>query len=770
MALNSSLGMGFVFTARDLASGTMARVERQFRSLDDAVTGGEERMRSAFGELGVGIGLVTAGAATLAASFALASAAGRFESAIAAVGAISGATTTELGALRDAAIQAGIATQFSPVEATLGLRELAQAGFTARESIALLMPVLDLAGGSLGELSPQAAAGLAAQAMKAFGLSAESAGLAVDQMLQAVNVFALNASELPLALGTASRGAQTLGQSLSETLIALGLVKNIIPGVERASTAVAVAMERMADPAAQKRLRGLGVEVVNAQGQFRSFLDVLGDLAPRLAGMTEAQRSAFLLKAFGREALGGVNAILTQINNGIPSSTGAILRGAEAVSYLRTQFEQAGGTAATFREKMLDTFEGQKKLLAGSLETLAITLGEPFAALFKPLVAGVTGAVNILLEVFRSMPAPLKKAFAGATLFLGTLLSVVGGVIAAKASIALAVIGMKALGLTLAGVAATALPVVAAVGLLTAVGASLYFAYQKNLGGFRDLVDRVVQRVSLAFRGLAQLFQDGVLSGAVMDELGRAESDGVLAFVTRMWQLVHRAGAVWEGFKAGVQDALTFAAPVFAALSESLAKLGFSFGAAGGSIGAAVANLPSEGFRTFGLIVGRVVGGIAAVLTALVTVVVNTFAETARIFNLAWSVVSSIVSAVGGAMGWLSDKLGTAVDAVGEALRYVPPWLRPAYDAAVAPSPVGARAAAVAEPMSVMPAATDLEVRAGALDRLEGALMSRPDSGGRRDDIHVTATLVADGETLARVTRQGARSDAARAFTPLQSF
>ena len=71
------------------------------------------------------------------------------------------------------------------------------------------------------------------------------------------NAAALSASDLPLALGTAARGAQVLNQSLSETLIALGLVKNVIPGVERASTAVAVAMERMVDPKVQERMRGL---------------------------------------------------------------------------------------------------------------------------------------------------------------------------------------------------------------------------------------------------------------------------------------------------------------------------------------------------------------------------------------------------------------------------------------------------------------------------------------------------------------------------------
>jgi len=150
------------------------------------------------------------------------------------VAAVSGASAVELQQLRDAAIAAGIATQFSPTEATLGLRELSPAGFSAQESMRLLIPVLDLAAGSLGELSPQQAAGLASQAMKAFGISIDEALISVDRMLQAVNVFALNASELPLALGTASRGAQALHQSLSETLIALGLVKNVIPGVDRA--------------------------------------------------------------------------------------------------------------------------------------------------------------------------------------------------------------------------------------------------------------------------------------------------------------------------------------------------------------------------------------------------------------------------------------------------------------------------------------------------------------------------------------------------------
>jgi len=168
MSLNN-LGLGFVFSARDLASGTIANLERSFMSLAKRVGLGTESITSSFRALGVGLSIFTAGAVGIAGAFALANAAGDFESAVAAVAAVSGATAEELDQLRDAAIDAGVATQFSPTEATVGLQELSQAGFTAQESMRLLIPVLDLAAGSLGELSPQEAAGVASQAMKAFG-------------------------------------------------------------------------------------------------------------------------------------------------------------------------------------------------------------------------------------------------------------------------------------------------------------------------------------------------------------------------------------------------------------------------------------------------------------------------------------------------------------------------------------------------------------------------------------------------------------------------
>ncbi len=650
----NSMGLGFVFTARDLASGAIGNLERNFMSLDRKVGLGTDRIQGAFQQLGVGLAVFTAGAATIGAAFSLANVAGRFEQAVASAGAIAGATAEELTRLHDAAIEAGLATQFSPTQATQALQDLAAAGYNVSESIQLLNPVLDLAAGSLGQLTPSQAAGLASQAMKAFSLSTEDAAISVDRMLQAVNVFALDASELPLALGTASRGAQALHQSLSETLISLGLVKNVVPGVERASTAVAVAMERMADPRVQQALRGVNVAVVDSQSRFRSFLDILGDLAPQLGRMSEAQRSAFLLSTFGREALGGVNVILTQVTSGVRTNTGETLRGAQAIAYLRDQFENAGGTAANFREQMLNTFEGQKQLLAGSLETLAIVAGEPFAQVFKPLVTIIVRVVNSVLEVFRALPAPVKRAFAAFVVGTGAVVALIGAVIAAKAGIALLVIGLKAAGITIGGLLATILPAVLIFGVLALAVAGFVVAFRNNVGGIADFARGVWEKVSLAFRGLVQLFEQGGFSGAVRDELNRAENRGLKDFLINVYLWVSRIKNFFAGFATGFSAGIEAVRPTIDAFMNALTRLGTSLGFLSERDDAATA---SSRFREFGA-TGERVGRVLATAFELILKGLTALVQVAHGVTQAWEWIRAGGAVLWSALEQLDSKIG----------------------------------------------------------------------------------------------------------------
>ena len=101
----------------------------------------------------------------------LADAAGGFEEGLAAIGAVTKATEADLKLLKDAAIQAGVATQFSPKAAVDGLMSLATAGQTATQAAKTLIPVLNLAAGSLGDLDPGQAGMAIVGTMNTYGIA-----------------------------------------------------------------------------------------------------------------------------------------------------------------------------------------------------------------------------------------------------------------------------------------------------------------------------------------------------------------------------------------------------------------------------------------------------------------------------------------------------------------------------------------------------------------------------------------------------------------------
>lgn len=637
MALNQ-LGLGFLFSAKDLVSGTMDKIYDKFVDLEGKSSAVTLSVQGHLRNAAMGFTVMGGGLATLGILKVTADAAGDLEQALAAAGAIAGATGNELRVLEQAAMAAGVATQFSPVEAAQGLKDLAAAGFSVKESIDLLRPTLDLAAGSLGELSPQAAAGLAAQAIKAFGLEVGDAGLAVDQMLQGVNVFALGAGELPMALGTASRGAQALNQSLSETMIALGLVKDIIPGVERASTAVAVSMERMADPKVQQKLKGIGVAVANSEGKFRNFLDIVGDMSPKLNAMSEAQRSAFLMAAFGNEALGGLNAILTQVKNGVRSSSGEMLKGADAISYLRNQFDNAGGTAGKFRDTMLGGYNGAKLALANTAKTWAIAIGEPIKDALKPAIAGMVEFGREALKAFQKIPKPILDFAAKAAALGAALASVLGLMVALKSAASVAAIGMRLLGVSASTAAAAFGPVLLLVGAAAAAMYVFKTAYERNIGGFGDFVRGAVAKVSLAFRALGQLLTDGAFSGDVLDELGK--NTGVENFAINAFVWIERIKEWWRGLGDGFETTIAKARPAFTELMTALKGLAYEFGFVSKSVnplinGGEFDQAGASGQR-FGAAVGRVVVALVKLTTNLVklsTIVAPFISKMASVTN-----------------------------------------------------------------------------------------------------------------------------------------
>ena len=657
MSVNAVGGLGIdLLLGQNTAVPGLVNYQKTFQQTERVIGRSSARVEKRTDDLDSALGALAKGAATtalgvgiMASPFLLAErAAGPFADALGQLRAISGASAEQMTKLREAAIQAGIATQFDPTQAAMALGDLSAAGFTVNDSLELLIPTLNLAAGSLGQLSPSDAAGLASQAMKAFGIDTKDAALAVDQMLQSVNVFALAAKDLPLALGTAARGAGTLNQSLDETLVALGLVKNIIPGVERASTAVSTSMERIANPKVQQALKKMGVSATDARGEFRPFLDIVGDMIPQLNKMTGAKRAAFLIDTFGAEALGGFNAIATQFTNGIKTQTGETVRGAAAVAYLRDQFKNASGTAQKFSEELLKDLPGQMRLLRGSISTLGVIVGEQFADVFKPMVKTAIDWINRLISAVQNMSPAMKRSLA----VVAVLATSIMGIGVALSGLA-AMVG-PAIAVVKAGLASISWPVLAAIAAVYALKA----AYDMNLGGLATAVNSAAAKVSLAWDALSQLFSQGGFSGAVREEMGKAENSGVRQFAIQLYMWGSRILNFFGRLRDGFSEAISAAEPAFMGLRMGLSSLAGVFGIAQDSPGKAASAFDkwAAAGLNVGRVVGRAIGAVAGWLSVIVEYVQG-FASRANIsgvfsvFALAFRGIVEAVKPVVEALG-----------------------------------------------------------------------------------------------------------------------
>lgn len=440
MSLNS-LGLGVVFTASDLASRVIRSLAGNFLGLNSTAGAAIEGLAQKVGISssamttslrGVVKGLAVAGVGFLglSKSFKLASQAGEFEQGLAAVGAVTRATKEELKLLEQAAIQAGIATQFSPDEAVKGLTSLATAGQSATESTQTLIPVLDLAAGSLGKLGVEGAAEAVVGTLNAYKLGADQAASVTDRLLRITQLTNFQTRDFSAGLAKAAASGAVFNQSLDDTLIAMGLLRNRNIDASSSATALREATRRLgADQRAQAAITEVGVSVFDQQtGRMRSLLDIMSDFQRATKDLTDSEKSRRIAVAFGARGLLAFNAVANATAKTTINGNQVTLQGAEAIEQLRKEMKKAEGTAASFRSTLQDTFAGQVRQFKGTVQTLGITIGQQFAKLLTPVVRGVTAAINKLVQVINSLPAPVKKFIATFAL-VGSAVLVVGGLI-----------------------------------------------------------------------------------------------------------------------------------------------------------------------------------------------------------------------------------------------------------------------------------------------------------------------------------------------------
>lgn len=313
----------------------------------------------------VGVGVAIAGYFGISAFIGAIKGASELEAKLSEVKAVSGATAAEMVLLRKAAEDAGATTKFTATEAAEALGHLSRAGLSAKDSIAALPAVLNLAqagGIGLGEASEYVT-----KAVMGMGLAFTESGRVADVLAMGANASNTSVTGLAQALSYAAPVARSLGLSLETTVAIIGKFADAGIDASRAGTALNAILSQFADPASKFRqeLAGAGITTNNFETALR-----------QLAAAGPAGQKAIL--AVGLEAGPALRALLNQ--------------GIGALDDLKAKLDNAAGSAAETAKVMEDNLQGSFKSLSSAWDTVKNTLNTPVLPVLKDAFEQLAGA------------------------------------------------------------------------------------------------------------------------------------------------------------------------------------------------------------------------------------------------------------------------------------------------------------------------------------------------------------------------------------------
>lgn len=401
MALSTGSGAArsVVYRIQADVAGVLAPMRQASASVkkfgDDvtAVSKEGDKLRRGFDTMGRNAGRV--GLIAAAGLGAMVLKAANFEQAMSNVAAATHETETNMGLLRDAALEFGAETQFSATEAAGAIENLAKAGVSTADILGGgLKGALDLA--AAGQIPVAEAAEFTATALTQFQLAGTEAAHVADLLAAGAGKAQGEVGDMALALSYAGVPAANLGVSIEETSGAIALfASNGIIG-ERAGTSLRGMLSSLTSPSkvAQKEMERLGISMFDAQGEFIGLGGVAEQLQSRLSGLTEQERANALGRIFGNEQLQAANVLYRE--------------GARGVQDWTRNVNDAGFAAETARIKT-DNLRGDLERLGGALDTALISGGSGSQGALRNLVQSLTAVV----DAYNKLPASAQGAATG---------------------------------------------------------------------------------------------------------------------------------------------------------------------------------------------------------------------------------------------------------------------------------------------------------------------------------------------------------------------
>jgi hypothetical protein len=281
-----------------------------------------------------------------------------------------------------------------------------------------------------------------------------------------------------------------------------------------------------------------------------------------------------------------------------------------AAERMRRALGDSTVTARSSAAAMESTWKSLRGSISAALETLALEVGMPLLDAFKPVLQFVVSGLQSLTKFVVNLSAPVKKTFAQ-FFVLGSVALILGGLKMAFVAL-LPVIG---------SVAAALAPLLLTGALIAGAAYLIYKAWDTNFGGLRDAVEEVFGKVKLAVLSLVELFTKGEISGALADDLLKAENGGVYDFVEAISRAVASIRETWTEIGPDVisvfQSIKTIAEPIVKGMIDAFKGLSQAVGGAF----IAVAGILSGNFKSIYRGVAMLANGGIDILNGMIGVI-----------------------------------------------------------------------------------------------------------------------------------------------------
>ncbi|RBO89662.1 phage tail tape measure protein [Pseudochrobactrum asaccharolyticum] len=399
----------------EAADSKLKSIEGQSKRTESAT----DSLTGSFGKLASGLAAFAATAFTMD---RVATTIAGFEHSMSAVKAITRANADEMIALRDVAKELGSTTEYSASQAADALKFLGMAGFQAKDSIAAIPDVLDLATASSMGLAE--AADISSNIMSGFGLSANQAGEAADILAAASTRANTDVLQLGDAMKYAAPVAHSLGISMGDTAAAIGVMSDAGIQGSQAGTGLRAVLASLVKPSKEGEvaLKAMGLTMKDVNPQTKSLADIFKLLQER--GLNA--EAAMML--FGREA----------------ASAGLAMAGASSrLGELSTQLRDVNGEAKRMADTMRDNLQGDFNNLSSAAEGLIIALGEAgLESVLRSTIQAVTDLVGVFSDMAVYLPEAAYVVGTLATAFGVNLVLSLGATAAASFNAAASIAGL----------------------------------------------------------------------------------------------------------------------------------------------------------------------------------------------------------------------------------------------------------------------------------------------------------------------------------------